>query len=465
MKKTLNKIILCFVAIIFIACLSPAKAFELNLFQRNNEGYFQKIHSDFPVYGNAVKLKDGRVLITGRPDNLIFDPKTNKFRKTAPFNKDIKPGEGILLNNGKILFIGAISEPPSWKFENEICKEMEKEKIFEGEEYRKYRKLSEEDKKKIYMPLLQKNPELMKKYNDYLELCENSMHAQLYNPKTENFESSGKTNFRRLEPKNVLLKDGVVFIIGGAVPRGSTIPMGVADPNAYNNASQIELYDPKTEKLMLVDISVRFGYINKVIALNDGRIFIVTGEKYTIYDPLNKAYLEPKKFDKCYGEILKLNDGRILFFSGQSSEFNTYKIENPPKELLAGPKSSAYIYTWQRYNMMWIKIYDPVKDEIFTAGHLAIPRGEARNYQATVLKDGRVLITGGQKDIEKRGLGEPVKDMNEAEIFNPKTGKSKLIKNMNNKNLGDKSILLDDGRVLFYWGDRIELYIPKGYKK
>jgi hypothetical protein len=81
------------------------------------------------------------------------------------------------------------------------------------------------------------------------------------------------------------------------------------------------------------------------------------------------------------------------------------------------------------------------------------------------LKDGRVLITGGEKDIEKRLSGEPVKIMNEAEIFDPKTGKSKLINNMNYEKVEHKSILLDDGRILFYGGNRNELYIPKVYKK
>jgi hypothetical protein len=82
-----NKRIISFAVLIltFFVFLLPARAFDLNVFQKNNEGYFQKLHSYFPVYGNAVKLKDGRVLITQinfikQPDNIIFDPKTNISR-------------------------------------------------------------------------------------------------------------------------------------------------------------------------------------------------------------------------------------------------------------------------------------------------------------------------------------------------------------------------------------------------
>lgn len=480
MKKILNKIILCFIAITFIACLSPAKAFDLNVFQRNNEGYFQKLHSDFPVYGNAVKLKDGRVFITGRSDNLIFDPKTNKFRKTVPFNNDIEPGYGTLLNNGKVLFIGPITKPPSEKFEEDIYKlildklvllkinrdylalsKAEKAKI-RRQSWQEYRQLPESEKEKIYLPVFQKNPELVKKYNDYLELYDHSMYAQLYNSESEKFEYSGRMHFR--VPSSALtktvLKDRRILMI---------------DLYDYNKSRAFEFYDP-TAGEFTIGVKPGFaGQIQKMITLNDGRVFMLIGKinegiKYIIYDPVKNTFSEPKFFSKTHSNILKLNDGRIIFFSGQNSEFNTYKIKNPPKDLLAGPKSSAYIYTWQQYNAMNIKIYDPVKDEIFTVGHLAIPRGEADHYKAVVLKDGRIFILGGHKDIEKFKLGDKVKLVDEIEIFDPLTGKSKLIGKINYERMGYNQMLLDDGRVLLYpgiedEGHNIEIYVPKGYKK
>lgn len=456
MKKKLITIITILTAItlLFITNSLPIKAF--NPFQNNDEGYFQKIDSDFPVYGNPIKLKDGRVLITARPDNIIFDPKTKKFRKTAPFNNDIEPGIGVLLNNGKVLFVGPITlKQPSEKFTKEIYEGLfikpylDRRFPNKNTDYMNYRKLPEEEKKKIYMPFLEKNPELMKKYNEDLKTYEDSMSAQLYNPDTEKFEYSGKLNIRRNGTKNTLLKDGRVFII---------------DP--YNVSTYPEIYDPITSKFTLTTKLESFKYINELITLNDGRIFILGCGNYTIYDPVKNSYSEPKPFENKYKKLLKLKDGRILIFTGDNSVFNAYKVNNPPENLTGGTNANVYMYTWQQFNAMGIKIYDPVKDEISVAGHLAIPRGEGI-FTPVILKDGRVLITGGQKDIEKHKLGDRIKTMAEAEIFDPNIGKSKLIKNMNYMRAGDKSVLLDDGRVLLYGGNEgfdIELYIPKDFK-
>lgn len=441
--------------ITIIINLSSAKAFDFNLFKNGNEGYFQKIESDFPVNGNAVKLKDGRILITTRPDNIIFDPKTNKFRKTTPFNDDIQPGMGILLNNGKVLFIGPIVKQPSEKFLSEIYAEMKKEKSFDGSEYRKYRKLPEEEKKKKYMPILEKNPELMKKYNELIAKYESSMYAQLYNPDTEKFEySAGKTRFVRWNLKKTILQDEKVLIMDGFGKNAELY-------NPLSNSFEL-LTAPETPSLLSNNI--------EPITLNDGRVILI-GANYTIYDPVKNYYSKPKPFEKKYKKLLKLKDGRILIFTGDNSVFNSYRINNPPESLTGGANANVYMYTWQQFNAMGIKIYDPVKDEISTAGHLAIPRGDCSMFcfNSVLLQDGRVLITGGQKNIEKHKLGNPITDMDEAEIFNLNTGKSKMITKMNYKRVNDKLILLDDGRVLLYSGNGVkgnhtELYIPKRFK-
>jgi len=440
--------------------LPPAKTFGLDIFQKNDDGYFKKLHSDFPVYGNPVKLQNGRVFITGRPDNLVFDPKANTFRKTTPFNDDIRPGSRILLGTGKVLFIGPITESPCDKFASEISVVLAKEKNYTREDFAKYRQLSEEDKKKIYLPLIQKDPELLKKYNDYLVLYERSMHAQLYNPETEQFEYTGKVNIRRSNPKTVLLKDGRVFIIGGMTARNPVIPIGIADDGIYSRACQIEIYDPETGIFGLINTSASLGRISDVILFNNENIFIRIENEYIIYNISNNTFSEPRFFG--YGEILKLSDGRMLLFSAENSEFNTHKLSEPAIEKT---KAQAYVYTWQRYNAMNIKIFDPEKEKFAATGHLAIPRGGVGAFGPILLSDGKVLIVGGEKNIEKRKLGDKAEAMNEAEILDTKTLKSKLINKMNYKRINDIELLLDDGRVLLYGGHQVELYLPRGYKK
>ncbi len=119
MEIQIKKRIISFAIIIltFFVFLLPAKAFDLNVFQKNNEGYFQKIHSDFPVYGNAVKLKDGRVLITGGQKDIekhtlggkvkpileaeIFDPIIKKSKLISRMNYPKIVHDTLPLNDPK----------------------------------------------------------------------------------------------------------------------------------------------------------------------------------------------------------------------------------------------------------------------------------------------------------------------------------------------------------------------------
>lgn len=76
------------------------------------------------------------------------------------------------------------------------------------------------------------------------------------------------------------------------------------------------------------------------------------------------------------------------------------------------------------------------KDCFKVVGAMSTPRA---HHAATLLQDGRVLITGGTS-----GLNE----FNTAEIFDPKTNKFHRISNMNEKHAWHSATLLKDGRVL-----------------
>ena len=79
MKKSLVLLLILLISITLSNCAYSSK---------EKGGYFKKLHSNLPVDGGYQKLKDGRVLIyAGEAGNIIFDPKTDTFRKTAKAKK------------------------------------------------------------------------------------------------------------------------------------------------------------------------------------------------------------------------------------------------------------------------------------------------------------------------------------------------------------------------------------------
>jgi hypothetical protein len=96
-------------------------------------------------------------------------------------------------------------------------------------------------------------------------------------------------------------------------------------------------------------------------------------------------------------------------------------------------------------------------------GDLNIPRAR---HTATLLRDGRVLIAGGDSlCIHRNGIGEgvgcggPLKSL---EIYDPKTKQFTLAGELQERHYNTEAPLLPDGRVVFVGapGDYIELYDP-----
>jgi len=217
MRKNILKILLVFVLVIGIFIKLPN--FSLALDYEN--GHFQKINNDLSIQGCPVKLKDGRILILDIDKNYIFDPKTNTFGETTrtPFgfsyisNGKIFPA--VVLNNGKVLIIGKILDAPSLKFQNELYEPIkktltqyehknnpkfsslnaEKRNSIIDTHYKAYKQLSENEKEKLYLPIIAKDSNLLKQYNDYYELRKKSRHALLFNPLTGTYETIDKLSF------------------------------------------------------------------------------------------------------------------------------------------------------------------------------------------------------------------------------------------------------------------------------
>ena len=475
LKKSLVLLLILLVSITLSNCAYSSK---------EKGGYFKKLHSNIPVAGSARKVNDGKILIYGEVGNIIFDPKTDTFRKTVLAKKGIGLVSSVSLADGRVLFVGpnAIEDAPTDELklyslvaDDLFKKRLKKYRIVEStltdSEIRnlrrqvyleEYASLYEDEREKLLLPYLKKNPELMKKYNDCVAEYEQSMHGQIYNPVTETFEyTKGKLNIRRFDTKLVLLKNGNVLIMGGKTPRDRKIPIGIADEGMSIRAGRMEIYNPETETFSLVNNTTPIYNVVDAFLLKDGRVFIIYSGKYTIYDPEKNIFSETGRLIK-YKQHLKLSDDKILFFVGPDTTFETFKL---PKH---SHNHQSYLYYFKEYNISEIVIYDINKKEYKDGGHLLIPRGgsDLFTFGLIELKDGNILVFGGEDKAEERKLGDTVLEKKDAEIYNPKTGISKVIKKMNYGRVNDKAILLDDGRVLLYGSNylepkRIELYIPE----
>ena len=138
------------------------------------------------------------------------------------------------------------------------------------------------------------------------------------------------------------------------------------------------------------------------------------------------------------GTITLLQDGRVLIAGG----------------FHGGDKSFTPYATAQ--------LYDPRTGTFSLTASMAVPRS---NHTATLLRDGRVLITGGFS--QPNGLADG-RYLASAELFDPKTGRFSPTGSMVHARAWQTATLLADGRVLVVGGNRFpdlpataELYDPK----
>ncbi len=106
------------------------------------------------------------------------------------------------------------------------------------------------------------------------------------------------------------------------------------------------------------------------------------------------------------------------------------------------------------------EIYDPAQHKFFPTGSMTTPR---MGQTATLLDDGRVLIVGGVRNLGFRAM------LKSAEIYDPETGSFTATAPMSVAREGHTATLLRDGRVLVAGGsdngihtlESAEIYDPK----
>jgi hypothetical protein len=243
----------------------------------------------------------------------------------------------------------------------------------------------------------------------------------------------------RLAHTATLLPDGRVFVAGGG--EGPDLIDGFwVVPGA-------EIFDPAAGTFSTAGVSARDGHTATL--LQSGQVLLAGGETgwcecspYGTPAPIVSPSAE--LYDPVTGKISPTGSMNLR------REFHTATLLKDGRVLIAGGYNLDGL-NWVSQNSA--EIYDPVTGTFSMTGSLNEPRVM---HTATLLPDGRALITGGYGDAS----------LATAEIYDPATGMFTPTGNMNLGRANHDATLLNNSQVLLTGGSifsgslAAELYDP-----
>jgi hypothetical protein len=349
---------------VFIAAMALTGGFDLMLSGMAHSEKSQKRNivavgsMSSPRFAHTcTSLPDGRVLIAGGQDvgalasAEVFDPVSNNFTNTGTMGEARAGHTATHLSNGKVLITGG--------------------------------------------------------YNGaYLS------SAEMYDPRTGRFARASSMTTARSGHEAILLNNGKVLLVGG-VGAGWTF------------LASAEIYDPETGLFSRTDNMTTARESHTATLLKDGRVLITGGHKGRRTDII--IYSSAELYDLSIGRFLPagnmsvrrhkhdatlLSDGRVLVVGGSDER----------------DRDGAYVSA---------EIYDPSTGRFSAAANMNVRRYKHRGT-TVLLPTGEVLVVGGS---------------NVAELFDPVAGVFVRIEgSMGSDRLFSAATLLRNGRVLLTGG-------------
>jgi WD40 repeat protein len=315
-------------------------------------------------YHTATLLPDGRVLLAAGQSGVfpdvslssaeIYDPVSGTFRATASLNTVRHQHSATLLPDGRVLVIGGYNPSQRW--------------------------LSS---------------------------------AEIYDPATGQWIITQPIFAHGVTHTATLLKDGRVLVMAGAIQSGTGGP-----------DDRVEIFDPKTNRWQQAALHENTGGNHTATLLPDGRVLIAGGSADpAIYDPASDTWQPAGSLavERCFTRAVLLQDGRVLLIGG----------------LL--PQGGTALNS--------VEIYDPASN----AWRQAAPLAQARfEHTGTLLPDGRVLVTGGTRLWD--AWDDPGAFLSSVEMYDPASDTWSALPPLQQARVEHTATLLPDGRVLVTGG-------------
>ena len=258
----------------------------------------------------ATLLPNGKVLIAGGYNGSyltsaeLYDPSARTFTPTARMVTARSGHVATLLNNGKVLLAGGVGTGWTFLADAELYDPTTNAFTVTG-------RMTTARESHTAILLKNGNVLITGGHKDRRPAITIYSSAEIYNPASGTFSSTGNLTVKRHKHDATLLADGQVLIIGGSDERDGR--------GAYTSA---EIYNPATGVFTATGNmnTARYKLQGTSVLLNDGKVLIAGGaNRAEVFDPATNTFSYASGSlgtSRLFAAATRLQNGQVLITGG-----------------------------------------------------------------------------------------------------------------------------------------------------